>query len=221
MTSPMLNIADAVTTTVLGPGLRAAVWVQGCPFRCPGCMAPHWIPDRPAHSVSADDLADRLLSVPGVRGLTLSGGEPMAQAEGLAAVCARVRAHAPGLDVICFTGYRLARLRRDPPTPGVPRLLAHVDVLIDGRYVAALDDGRGLRGSSNQTVHHLTERLRDRAHDLDHAPRTAEVLIRGGEVVITGVPPRHLLDSLDRALAGRGTASGSEPAGHATREETS
>jgi pyruvate-formate lyase-activating enzyme len=36
-----------VGTRALGPGLRSAVWVQGCPFRCTGCIAPDWIPPLP------------------------------------------------------------------------------------------------------------------------------------------------------------------------------
>ncbi|MFF6951135.1 4Fe-4S single cluster domain-containing protein [Streptomyces iakyrus] len=219
MTATMLNIADAATTRVLGPGLRAAVWVQGCPFRCQGCMAPQWIPRRRAHLVSTEDLAERLLALPGLRGLTFSGGEPMEQAAGLASLCARVRSRSPGFDVICFTGYRLTRLRRDPPAPGVAELLAQVDVLIDGPYVAALDDGIGLRGSSNQTVHHLTERLLDHADELARAPRSAEVLVRGDDVVITGVPPRHLLHSIRQTLGSPATAPGTQPTDPVARRD--
>lgn len=44
----MINVAEiCLGTRALGPGLRSALWVQGCPFRCPGCVAPDWIPDRP------------------------------------------------------------------------------------------------------------------------------------------------------------------------------
>jgi pyruvate-formate lyase-activating enzyme len=39
-----LNIAATCQATyALGPGLRSAVWVQGCPFRCPGCISPDWV----------------------------------------------------------------------------------------------------------------------------------------------------------------------------------
>lgn len=151
----LVNVAATrVGTRALGPGLRSVVWVQGCPFTCRGCMSPDWIPDRPARLVAPGELAAELLADARVTGLTLSGGEPMAQAAALAETVARARAERD-LSVLCFTGYRLERLRRDPPDPGVARLLACVDVLVDGQYVAELNDGRGLRGSRNQRVHRL------------------------------------------------------------------
>ena len=81
----MLNIAATCSATcVLGPGRRAVAWVQGCPFRCSGCVAPEWIPEVPAERLTPVQLAARLLVDPNVDGLTFSGGEPMAQAAGLA-----------------------------------------------------------------------------------------------------------------------------------------
>ncbi|MBB5083819.1 organic radical activating enzyme [Nonomuraea endophytica] len=143
--------------------------------------------------MTPDEVAERLLADPEVDGLTFSGGEPMAQARGLARVAELARARRD-LSLICFTGFRLERLARDPPDPGVPELLSQIDVLIDGRYVAALNDGTGLRGSTNQRVHHLTDRLRD--VDLEHQPRRAEVTLSGRDLTIIGIPPRHVLTSL-------------------------
>lgn len=198
--TPALNVAATrIGTEALGPGLRSVLWVQGCPFRCAGCMSPEWIPDRPARRAEPAALAAELLSDPRVTGLTFSGGEPMRQAAGLAEV-ARLARREREVSVICFTGYRLERLRAAPPSPGVPALLAAVDVLIDGRYVAALDDGRGLRGSTNQRIHHLTRRLADCGYDFARRPRTAEIAISGPEALLVGVPPSGLLAAFDSAV---------------------
>lgn len=195
-----LNVAATrVGTHALGPGRRSVVWVQGCPFRCAGCLAPDWIPDRAARHVDPAELAEELLADPGVTGLTLSGGEPMAQAAGLAALvrAARVRRD---LSVICFTGYRLDRLRSRPPAPDVTELLGLLDVLIDGQYVAGLDDGKGLRGSSNQRVHHLTPRLAGCGYDFTGRHRTAEITVDGTTALLVGVPPPGLLTVFDSAV---------------------
>lgn len=95
------------------------VWVQGCPFRCAGCVAPEWIPERPARRADPDELAAELLADPQVTGFTLSGGEPMSQAAGLARLVRRARL-LRDISVVCFTGYRLERLRTRPPHPACP-----------------------------------------------------------------------------------------------------
>ena len=205
-----LNVAaTCVGTRSLGPGYRSVVWVQGCPFTCRGCVAPDWIPDRPARLVGVAELAEELLRDERVAGLTFSGGEPMAQAAGLAALARAVRAERD-VSVISFTGYTLARLRNRPPNPGVAELLAEVDVLIDGQYVDARNDGRGLRGSTNQVVHHLTDRLAASGYDFEQRPRDAEIRIDDGAVTLVGVPPHGLVATLDHVLdAHRATGPGS------------
>ncbi|MGW7365473.1 4Fe-4S single cluster domain-containing protein [Streptomyces sp. NPDC054841] len=187
---PLLNVAAThVGTRVLGPGVRSAVWVQGCPFHCAGCIAPEWITDRPARQAGPGELAAELLADPRVTGLTLSGGEPMQQAAGLAALVRQAR-EIRNVSVICFTGHRLERLLARSPSEGVPDLLAVVDVLIDGQYVAGLNDGRGLRGSTNQRIHHLTRRLADSGYDFAHRTRDAEIAVNGPETLLIGVAPR-------------------------------
>eukprot|EP01031_Cornospumella_fuschlensis_P012437 gene12437-15196_t len=50
--------------SVLGPGLRAVIWVQGCPFRCSGCVAPETLPFFGGEIIATADLAQRLLCLP-------------------------------------------------------------------------------------------------------------------------------------------------------------
>ncbi|NLE20409.1 MAG: 4Fe-4S cluster-binding domain-containing protein, partial [Clostridiales bacterium] len=72
------TVSDSI---VDGPGLRLAVFTQGCPHRCPGCHNPGT--HDPAGGYEADTaavLAD-LKENPLLDGLTLSGGEPFAQPE--------------------------------------------------------------------------------------------------------------------------------------------
>lgn len=199
---PSLKIAATrAGVSTLGPGLRSVVWVQGCPFHCPGCIAPGWIPfDAPAAEIHPQELAQLLLANLQVSGLTLSGGEPFAQAEGLAALLSYARQRRE-LDVICFSGYRFETLLNHPPSPGVFDLLDQIDLLIDGPYIESKNDGKGLRGSSNQRFIHLTNRLR--GFDFENQPRRAEVSIQNGEMFVAGVPPKNVLRSLDLVAPGK------------------
>lgn len=191
-----LNIAAiAGRTRALGPGTRVAIWVQGCPLNCRGCLAPKWIPFVPAMALSPEQILDQL-DLKQISGLTFSGGEPMEQATGLAAL-ARLARQKKDLDLICFTGYRYERLVNAPPNEGVAALLAEVDVLIDGPFVQALADATGLRGSSNQRILHLTSRLQD--SNLETQQRSLEVTITNGELAFIGIPTPDVLSALEQA----------------------
>ena len=193
----VLNIAAiSARTQALGPGTRAAIWVQGCPLNCRGCVAPEWIPFTPATQMTPEQIVNGL-DLDQISGMTFSGGEPMEQAAGLAAIARLVRER-KDLDLICFTGYRYERLVNDPPNSGVPELLAEVDVLIDGPYIQALNDSIGLRGSSNQRVIHLTSRLK--GYDFETQTRRVEITINDGEIGLVGVPTPEILYAIRKAL---------------------
>ena len=66
-----------------GPGYRFTVFVQGCPHNCPGCHNPQTHDFSGGHLADTDDVIAYLGKNPLVRGLTLSGGEPMMQPEPL------------------------------------------------------------------------------------------------------------------------------------------
>lgn len=191
-----LNIAAiAARTQALGPGIRAVVWVQGCPLHCRGCIAPEWIPFVPATQLAPEEILEQI-DLDSITGLTFSGGEPMEQAAGLAALARLVR-QKKELDLICFTGYRYERLLKDPPNEGVPDLLAEIDVLIDGPFIQALHDSIGLRGSSNQRIIHLTPKLR--GHDLESQTRKVEITIADGELRFIGIPTPQILSAIGSA----------------------
>lgn len=71
--------------TVDGPGLRSVVFMQGCPLKCACCHNPETQPFTGGTEVDSAELAKKILrfrSYYGTRGgLTVSGGEPLMQAE--------------------------------------------------------------------------------------------------------------------------------------------
>ena len=193
-----LNVAaTCAEVRTLGAGRRFVVWVQGCPFHCAGCIAPDWTQDIPARQMTPQQLAEEILAAPGLDGITLSGGEPMMQPAPLAVALALVHAQRD-LPVICFTGFLLENLLREPRRTGVEDLLAQVDVLIDGPYVRERDDNHGLRGSNNQRIHYLTQRLA--GCDLENQPRRVEIILNRGHALVAGVPPQHFQQTFDRAV---------------------
>ena len=198
--SDTINLAAFVPQTrTHGPGLRAVVWVQGCPFHCPGCIAPEWQMQTVTKLVQVDDLAQSVLAQPGITGLTFSGGEPMLQSAALASLVEKVRKFRLSLNVICFTGYQWKELmsRAAFGDTGTERLLGQVDVLIDGPYIEAQNNGRGLRGSTNQVVHRLTKRAWAMDFDFENCPRQVEILVGNGQYLSVGVPPAGVLNALE------------------------
>lgn len=185
-------------TLALGPHPRYALWVQGCPLRCPGCLAQSSLSDEGGELTSIEELADEICQTPNIEGLTLSGGEPFAQAAALGELITRVRARRD-LGVIVYTGLTheqlLTSLERGDPS-GWRALYSQTDLLIDGPYIDALNDGGALRGSSNQRALALTPRYRAHLHEYGAPGRRAEVTLSGRELRVIGVPPRDLLHAL-------------------------
>lgn len=158
-----------------GPGRRAVVWVQGCSLGCSGCFNPETHPVG-GERVGVDDLFARLVAcavgegVEGVEGVTVSGGEPLQQRRGVAALLARVRAETD-LSVVVFTGYSWDEAQR------FGDVLASVDVLLAGRY----------RPGVPKDVHFLTDRYTQA--DLDAVPGAEIVIEPDGSVVLSGLDP--------------------------------
>lgn len=136
----------AEDSIVDGPGLRLAVFVQGCDRKCEGCHNPESQPYEGGTEWSIDDVLAKVTPI--TQGITLTGGEPFDQA-GPCWEIARA-AHEKGLNVWAYTGYRFEDLCDNADRH---RLLAEVDVLVDGEFVKELKShSLKWRGSSNQRV---------------------------------------------------------------------
>jgi anaerobic ribonucleoside-triphosphate reductase activating protein len=168
-----------------GPGERFVVWLQGCTLGCPGCFNPLTHDASGGTALEIDAIVARLAATRGIEGLTLSGGEPLQQAAAAAALLAAAREL--GLSTLVFSGYTEDEIRA---LPGGEAVLASLDVLVDGRYVAGERLATGLRGSANQRIRLLTARYtRD---DVERTPVAEVRIARDGGVVLTGVNPLKL-----------------------------
>lgn len=158
-----------------GPGWRIGIWVQGCSLRCTAtCLNERLLSQDGGHLVTVADLVAAIAATAGaddgitVEGITILGGEPTDQAEALVPLLDLVRSR--GLSVMTYTGHTLAGLRRSP-RPSIAALLERTDILVDAPYRAdRYDDRLAWRGSSNQTLHLLSDRYS--SGDLERAFRT-------------------------------------------------
>jgi anaerobic ribonucleoside-triphosphate reductase activating protein len=193
----VLNLAGFLPRSeVNGPSIRAVVWVQGCPFRCRGCFNERFQSFSPAMVIPVDRLAGTILALPGIDGVTFSGGEPFAQAGPLAALGEQLRR--AGLTIVTYTGYSDEQLA-EGDDPAWPALLAITDLLITGPYVAELAAADPLTGSSNQQVIPLGTKIpvsQKGAHPDVSRSRTEFTIAPDGSITTTGFPAPALLEQL-------------------------
>ena len=163
----LLRVIDIVAgTSVDGPHLRTSIYLAGCAHHCPGCHNPQsWDPSG-GHLVAINDLLDIIVreEMP----VTLSGGDPLFQAEGVAVLTRLLKEHtktsSPSFrrgrgeaprgwgeaDIWLYTGYRWEQI---VATPRLLDAVRNVDVVVDGPFVQSLRDTTLLfRGSSNQRI---------------------------------------------------------------------
>ncbi len=145
-----IRIAGVVKESVVdGPGLRAVVFFQGCPHRCPGCHNPQTWDDEGGYLLSLEEVWSSLAYHPLLAGITLSGGEPLLQPAAARALAGMARAR--GGNVVLYTGYRWEEITGFA-TGEIRELLCLVDLLIDGPFLLEEKAELPFRGSRNQRV---------------------------------------------------------------------
>ena len=137
-----------------GPGRRSSVLFQFCPLKCKGCWTPQLHSREAGTLISVKKLAEVLLDPKFERdGVSILGGEPFAQADGLLALVRELRSKGCP-HILCYSGYTLEVLwEKAFKQPTIGAVLENIDILIDGAYVEALSSRAGLwTGSGNQRV---------------------------------------------------------------------
>lgn len=174
-----------------GPGLRAVIWVQGCPRRCPGCFNQDMLEFRDNRLLTIAELMN-LISCKEIEGVTFSGGEPFCQAAALAVLARRLRAQ--GLNIIIFTGYTYSELAA-ATNPAWNSLLASADLLIAGPYRKNMPSYSYLLGSANQELIFLSDRFKNHPDMSVRQERTMEITVdTAGNVTVTGLSDGFTLE---------------------------
>ena len=172
-------------TEANGPGRRAGIWVQGCTLACDGCYNPathspnagqflriaeitEWV------SVAADCL--------NLRGVTISGGEPLQQPDAVFELIRAVRLSRPKLDALLFTGFAWDEIERMGIGGDVSRTF---DAAICGRFERSLRLAQRLRGSSNKTLHIFSDKFTPA--EFEDVPEIEIVIGKDGRIEKTGI----------------------------------
>jgi len=198
--------------TVLGPGRRIGLWVQGCTIHCPGCVSQDTWPSDAGRTIAVPDLLAwcRRVTTGALDGVTISGGEPFEQPAGLRALLEGLlawrRADRLEFDVLCYSGFPLKTLERKHG-----KLLALLDAVIPEPYVNDLPQGNIWRGSRNQPLVALSDRGRARytMHvdaAADAGGKRMQATIEGGRVWMIGIPGRGDMAAVEALCASRGLA---------------
>lgn len=151
--SGQLRLAGIVEDSIVdGPGLRLAVFAQGCPHRCRGCHNPQTHSYTSGMMVDIETIVERYHRNPLLDGVTLSGGEPFEQAEGFALLARRIREL--GGHVVTYTGYTYETIvAKMEIRTGWKALLEATDWLIDGPFIEKRRNlALSFRGSDNQRI---------------------------------------------------------------------
>ena len=136
-----------------GTGCRVTVWVAGCSHCCKGCHNPQtW-----DYNQGVEDVWDELmekLSLPYIKGVTFSGGDPLSQSDAnlkqLLVLIGRIKTMFPDKDVWLFTGDIYEEAIQNPLKSAI---IDECDVLVDGPFKLYLrDTSLAFRGSSNQRI---------------------------------------------------------------------
>ena len=154
----MLDLSGIVSDSIVdGPGIRTTVFSQGCPHRCPGCHNPETGEFGCGSPVEEERILEIDRSKPLCRGVTFSGGEPFAQAEGFTKLAELLKT--AGYEVASYSGYTFEQLLLG--TPWQRRLLEKIDVLIDGPILLEQKSLElSFRGSRNQRILDVPASLR-------------------------------------------------------------
>lgn len=157
-----VRVAGIIPESIVdGPGIRLALFVQGCLHRCPGCH--NQAAQDPAGGIemSAAEILEqvRAARARGIDGVTLSGGEPFDQAAALASLAEEI--NGLGLNLVLYSGYTFEELlRMSRGDSGVRRLLEAGTILVDGPFIEAERDlTLPYRGSKNQRLLDLPRSL--------------------------------------------------------------
>lgn len=192
--------------TVLGYGQRIGIWTQGCSIRCEGCMSKDTWDFDSSKNLYIEKLVGWIESTSDKKpdGLTISGGEPFDQPEGLEKIIQSVhrwrQTLAYDFDILCYSGYSADYLRIN-----FSQILSQLDTVIAEPYDTNLDKAY-LRGSSNQQILIMSNLGNQRYGKNIDIPYINEmqIVVDKNEIILLGIPNKDDLEKLELHCKSKG-----------------
>ena len=158
-----------------GDGLRVVLWLSGCSHHCYNCQNPQtWdVNSGIPFDESAKEELFRELGKDYISGLTLSGGDPLHEAnlDGVLDLVIRIRLSFPNKTIWLYSGYTWNQVinpvitedfnpSRDELLDKRKEIVKQCTVMVDGRYIDSQRDiNLKWRGSKNQRVIDIKQSL--------------------------------------------------------------
>lgn len=149
-----INVNSYITNSIVdGPGTRFVLFTQGCSHHCKGCHNPNTHSFSQNQLLSIEEIMTIIKRESISKKVTLSGGDPLFQADGIYELCKRLKED--GYNIYLYTGFVYEDIQKSPK---LNKVLEVIDVLIDGKYVEELKDySSAIVGSTNQRIIQLSE----------------------------------------------------------------
>ncbi|MCD5406851.1 MAG: anaerobic ribonucleoside-triphosphate reductase activating protein [Desulfotomaculum sp.] len=158
--APLISVTGIEHDSVVnGLGFRTVVFLQGCPRHCRGCHNPESIPFEGGRQMTVWALFQEIIAgiTPLTKGITFSGGDPLAQPAALLKIMELLKKERPRLDIWVYTGSVWEEIQSLPVIKPVMQL---TDVLVDGPFIEEKKDfSCPFRGSNNQRLINIPETL--------------------------------------------------------------
>lgn len=148
-----LKLAGIESESIVdGPGLRMAVFFQGCGHHCPACHNKKTWDFDGGFVMDVEDVIEEYTNNPLLSGVTLTGGDPVYQP--IAALELTLGIKDLRGDVWLYTGYTIEELvELSKSDENVLDLINNVDVIVDGPFIESKKDMTlRFRGSYNQRI---------------------------------------------------------------------
>lgn len=144
-----------------GMGWRVVLWLSGCSHACPGCHNPETWDCLAGKRFGEKEIAliDDLLNKPYIKGITLTGGDPLFEGNrsALLEYVKELKAKHPNKDIWLYTGYCWDDIKDI-------EIIKYIDVIIDGKFIEKQRDiSLPFRGSSNQNIIDAKKSLKEKS----------------------------------------------------------